>query len=162
MLGLGERSGGVPTEEMAVALEFLYGYDTGVDLRKLKDVAAVFQEISGVELSGNKPVIGRNSFSYEAGIAAMFSYRLFKEDLPLNVVPYLPELVGGNFEIVMGKKAGIYNIMWHLDRTGQSASEDQIRDMVELIKAKSIEHRRMISSEEFDAIYKSVISSSSS
>ena len=73
MLGLGERSGGVPTEEMAVALEFLFGVDTGLNLEKLKDVAGVFQEVSGIAVPGHKPVVGKNAFAYEVGIATMFS-----------------------------------------------------------------------------------------
>lgn len=156
MLGLGERSGGTPTEEIAVALEFLYGIDTGINLKKLSEVAAVFQEVSGIKMPGHKPVVGKNSFSYEAGIAAMFSYRLFKEGLPLGTVPYLPELVGGEFGIVLGKKAGKYNVLWHLEKTDREASEEEIREIVNRIKAKAIESRRMITKEEFDAIYDEV------
>ncbi len=158
MLGLGERSGGVPTEEMAVALEFLYGIDTGLNLTKLYEVARLFQEVSGVKMPGHKPVIGKNAFSYEAGIAAMFSYRLFKKGLPLGVMPYLPELVGNEFGIVMGKKAGKYNVLWHLDQIGRTASDDVVREMVNRIKAKSIKERRMITDEEFMHIYESVTS----
>ncbi len=160
ILGLGERSGGVPTEEMAVALEFLYGIDTGLNLRKLNEVAAVFQEASGVEMPGHKPVIGKNAFAYEVGIAAMFSYRLFKKGLPLGVMPYLPELVGNQFGIVMGKKAGKYNVLWHLDQIGRTASDDVVREMVNRIKAKSIKERRMITDEEFVDIYETAISDS--
>jgi methanogen homocitrate synthase len=160
VLGLGERSGGTPTEEIAVALEFLYGIDTGINLKKLKEVAAVFQEVSGVKMPGHKPVIGKNSFSYEAGIAAMFSYRLFKEGQPLGTVPYLPELVGGEFEIVLGKKAGKYNVQWHLEKTGREASEEEIREIVKRIKAKSIQNRRMVTKEEFDVIYNEVAAGS--
>jgi len=160
VLGLGERSGGTPTEEVAVALEFLYGIDTGINLKKLSEVAAVFQEVSGIKMPGHKPVVGKNSFSYEAGIAAMFSYRLFKEGLPLGTVPYLPELVGGEFGIVLGKKAGKYNVLWHLERTGREASEEAIREIVNRIKAKAIENRRMITEDEFDAIYNDVSSDS--
>lgn len=160
MLGLGERSGGTPTEEIAVALEFLYGIDTGINLKKLSKVAAFFQEVSGIKMPGHKPVVGKNSFSYEAGIAAMFSYRLFKEGFTLGTVPYLPELVGGEFGIVLGKKAGKYNVLWHLERTGREASEEAIREIVKQIKAKAIENRRMITDDEFDAIYNDVSSDS--
>jgi len=160
MLGLGERSGGVPTEEMAVALEFLYGIDTGLNLRKLTEVAALFQEVSGVKMPGHKPVIGKNAFSYEVGIAAMFSYRLFKKGLPLGVMPYLPELVGNQFGIVMGKKAGKYNVLWRLDQIGRSAPDEVVREIVNRIKAKSIEERRMITEEEFLAIYETAIGNS--
>ncbi len=73
-------------------------------------------------------------------------------------MPYLPELVGGKFGIVLGKKAGKYNVLWHLERTGREASEEVIREIVNRIKAKAIENRRMITNDEFDAIYNDVSS----
>jgi len=158
MLGLGERSGGTATEEIAVALEFLYGMNTGINLKKLTEVAAVFQEVSGVKMPGHKPVVGKNSFSYEAGVAAMFSYRMHKKGLPLGTVPYLSELVGGEFRIVLGKKAGKYNVLWHLEHANREAPEEEaIREIVDRVKAKAIENRRMITDSEFDAIYNKVV-----
>jgi len=158
MLGLGERSGGTPTEEIAASLEFLYGIKTGLNLDKMKEVAAVFEDVSGIKMPGHKPVIGANSFSYEAGIAAMFSYRLFKEGMTLGTVPYLPRLVGGKFDIVLGKKAGKYNVLWHLEKAGREASEEQIREIVARIKEKGVAERRKITSTEFDAFCEDVIS----
>jgi len=156
VLGLGERSGGVPTEEMAVALEFLFGVDTGLDLRKLNEVARVFQEVSGVPVPGHKPVVGKNAFAYEVGIAAMFSYRLFKEGHPLGVMPYHPELVGNQFWIAIGKKSGKYSVLWQLDRMGLSASEEAVREVVARIKAMSIRERRMLTEGEFRGIFEEV------
>lgn len=149
VLGLGERSGGAPTEEIAVALKFLYGIDPGLDLKKLMETGRIFQEVSGVKVPGHKPVVGANSFSYEAGVAAMFSYRLFKKDFPLGVVPYRAELVGNEFKIAVGKKAGKYNVMWHLEKNGRSATEEQIERIVNEIKAESIKKKRALSNEEF-------------
>ncbi len=149
MLGLGERSGGAATEEMAVALELLYGLDTGVQLPKLTRLARLFEKATGVAVPGHKPVVGKNSFSYEAGIAAMFSYRMHKLGLPLGTVPYLPEVVGGQFSIALGKKAGKYNVLWHLDRSGLEASEEALRMVVERVKKLGTEKGRAITHEEF-------------
>jgi methanogen homocitrate synthase len=44
--GLGERSGNTPTEEIVTALELLFGIKTGVELRALKRVSRLFEEIS--------------------------------------------------------------------------------------------------------------------
>ena len=156
MLGLGERSGGVPTEEMAVALEFLFGIDTGLNLDKLKEVAEVFEDVSGIQVPGHKPVVGKNAFAYEVGIAAMFSYRLFKEGLPLGVMPYHPHLVGNEFWIGIGKQSGKYSVLWHLERMGLSASEEVVREMVDRIKAMAILERRMLTEDEFRAIFDDV------
>ncbi len=156
MLGLGERSGGTPTEEIIVALEFLYGIHTGIQLSKLTEVSRLFESITHVAMPGHKPVVGANSFSYEAGIAAMFSYRMHKLGLPLGTVPYLPELVGGRFAIALGKKAGKYNVLWHLDRAGLKATEGAVRAIVERVKAIGTEKGRAITGEEFDSICREV------
>lgn len=162
VLGLGERSGGAPTEEIAVALKFLYGIETGINYDRLVDIAETFQEISGITMPGHKPVVGKNSFSYEVGIAAMFSYRLFKEGFPQVVTPYLAEIVGNEFKIVLGKKSGKYSVMWHLENSGREANEEQVREMVTKIKSKSLEEGRMITEGEFDKIYAEVTGKSTS
>lgn len=154
MLGLGERSGGTPTEEIAVGLKYLYGLDPGVNLKKLMETGKIFQEISGVEMTGHKPVVGTNSFSYEAGIAAMFSYRLLKKEFPLGVVPFLAEEVGNEFKIALGKKSGKYNVLWHLDKNGKEANKEQIERIVSEIKFDSLKKRRALSNEEFLNIVK--------
>ena len=156
LLGIGERSGGAATEEIAVALKFLYGLDPGLNLEKMVETARVLQEISGIPFPGHKPVVGVNSFSYEAGIAAMFSYRLFKTNFPLGVMPYMPEAVGNEFKIAVGKKAGQYNVLWHLEKTGRTATEEQLGEMVNRIKAEAIKERRALTDQEIDKIYHDV------
>ena len=156
LLGIGERSGGAATEEIAVALRFLYGLDPGLNLEKMVETTKVLQEISGIPVPGHKPVVGENSFSYEAGIAAMFSYRLFKNNFPLGVMPYMPEAVGNEFNIVLGKKAGQYNVLWYLEKTGRTATEEQLGQMVTRIKAEAIGKRGALSNQEIDKIYNDV------
>jgi isopropylmalate/homocitrate/citramalate synthase len=158
LLGLGERSGGAATEEIAVSLEFLYGLRTGINLKKLVKTAKLIQEISGIPIPGHKPVVGENSFSYEAGIPAMFSHRLFKNGFPLGVMPYMPEAVGNTFKIAVGKKSGQFNILWHLDKTGRSATDEQLVEMVTRIKEESILKRRALTDDEIDRIYDEVCS----
>jgi isopropylmalate/homocitrate/citramalate synthase len=156
LLGIGERSGGAPTEEIAVALKFIYGLDPELNLEKMVETTRLLQEISGIPIPGHKPVVGMNSFSYEAGIAAMFSYRLFKHEFPLGVMPYMPEAVGNEFKIAVGKKAGQYNVLWHLEKKGRGATEEQIGKMVNRIKAEAIRKRRALTDKEVDKIYRDV------
>lgn len=158
MLGLGERSGGPATEEIAVGLKFLYELDPGLDLSKLVETAEIFREISGISLPGHKPVIGKNSFAYEAGIAAMFAYRFFKKGFPLGVMPYKAEVVGNEFKIAVGKKAGKYNVLWHLENTGRTVNEEQLQEMVVRIKERSLKRGRALTNAEFERIYKKVVS----
>jgi methanogen homocitrate synthase len=152
ILGLGERSGGTATEEIAVALEFLYDIRTNLNLEKFFEVSQVVQEISGIVFPGHKPVVGRNSFSYEAGIAAMFSYRLFNKDFPLGVIPYLADKVGNKFNIALGKKSGKYNVLWHLENREKNLKDEYLQDIVDKIKIKSINKKSALTIEEFNEI----------
>lgn len=137
-------------------MKFLYGLDPGLNLERLVETAEIIQQISGIPLPGHKPVVGENSFSYEAGVPAMFSYRLFKKDFPLGVMPIMPEAVGNEFKIAIGKKSGQYNILWHLAKTGRSASDEELKDMLETIKDESLKKRRALFNEEVDKIFDEV------
>jgi isopropylmalate/homocitrate/citramalate synthase len=156
MLGLGERSGGTPTEEIAVGLKFLYGLDPGLHFKKLMETGKIFQKVSGITMPGHKPVVGDNSFSYEAGVAAMFAYRLFEKNFPLGVMPYRAEEVGNEFKIVIGKKSGKYSVIWHLEKNEKNASEEQIERIVSKIKTESIGKKRGLSHEEFIKIVEEI------
>ena len=152
VLGIGERSGGAATEEVAIGLKYLYGLDTRLKLEKLVETAGIVREISGIPFPGHKPVVGENSFAYEAGIPAMFSDRLFKDNFPLGVMPIMPEAVGNQFKIAIGKKSGQYNIAWHLAKTGRSASEDELREIVDRVKEEALNKRRTLADDEVDSI----------
>jgi len=66
--GLGERAGNAPFEEIAFALELLYGRKTGLDLSKTYEVSKRVEELSGVPLGITKPIVGYNAFTHESGI----------------------------------------------------------------------------------------------
>jgi len=74
----------------------------------------------------------------------------------LGVMPYMPEAVGNEFKIAVGKKAGQYNVLWHLEKTGRTATEEQLGEMVSRIKAEAIKKRRALTDQEIDKIYHDV------
>ena len=153
MLGLGERSGSTPTEEIAVALRFLYGIETGINYERILETARSFEAIAGIKLPGHKPVVGEGSFSYEVGVAAMMAYNLFEAGFPLGVMPYLPETVGNKFEILLGKKSGKYSVNWYLKKMEKSATKEQVREMVSKIKEVSLKKGSMVTQDEFEKIF---------
>jgi isopropylmalate/homocitrate/citramalate synthase len=131
--------------------------DHGHNLERLVETTQVVKEISGISLSGHKPVVGENCFSYEAGIPAMFSYRLFKENFPLGVMPYMPEAVGNKFKIAIGKKSGRYNIVWHLSKSGRTATDEQLDEIVQKVKDEAMRKRRTPMDKEVDNILDQVL-----
>ena len=52
------------------------------------------------------------------------------------------EMVGNQFKIAIGKKAGKYNVLWHLENMGQNLNEEQLQEMVDKIKAEAINKRQ--------------------
>ena len=49
----------------------------------------------------------------------------------------MAEAVGNAFKIAMGKKAGKFNVLWHLEKTGRTANDEQLQEMVDRIKESS-------------------------
>ncbi|MFX1592514.1 MAG: hypothetical protein ACFFCL_07470 [Promethearchaeota archaeon] len=97
---LGDRAGNTSFEEVIVALEMLYGMDTGIDLSKLYDLSKYIEKISGIPLPYNKPIVGRNTFLHESELHVMGA--LEKEKYWMCFTPYKPEVVGQEEKIIFG------------------------------------------------------------
>ena len=136
--GIGERAGNVPTEMLAIALETIYGIDTGIDLSSLTKVCTRVSELSGVGISKNHPWVGTNAFKHESGIhiAAIMSNPSTYECLP-------PETVGGKRELVLGKHSGRFAVTQRLQKLGLSISEAEVKHVVEKVKELSQEGQRI-------------------
>ena len=59
VLGIGERSGNAPMEEIVMALKTMYGVDVGIDCTKLTPLANLVQRLTGVVVPTNKAIAGR-------------------------------------------------------------------------------------------------------
>ena len=97
---LGDRAGNTSFEEVIVALEMLYGVDTGIDLSKLYNLSKFVEQVSGVPLPYNKPIVGRNTFLHESELHVMST--LEKEKFWMCFTPYRPEVVGQEEQVVFG------------------------------------------------------------
>ena len=97
---LGDRAGNTSFEEVIVALEMLYGIDTGIDLSKLYHLSKFVEEVSGVPLPYNKPVVGRNTFLHESELHVMGA--LEKDKFWMCFTPYRPEIVGQEEHVIFG------------------------------------------------------------
>mgnify|MGYP001797071674 CR=1 FL=1 len=73
------------------------------------------------------------------------------------VFPVVPSYVGRQAKVVLGKKSGILSIGMKLEEWGLSASEEQMRQMVDMVKALGNKERRPVEDEELKAMYKDVV-----
>lgn len=70
VMGIGERAGNAPLEEVVMALKTLYGIDVRIKTEKLPELAQLVSKYAGVPTPINKPIIGANAFKHESGIHA--------------------------------------------------------------------------------------------
>ena len=128
---LGDGSGNAALEEVVMALEKIYGFDTGMDTTKLYEISKLVEERSGCYLSPQKPISGLNSYRHESEVhvSGVLKY-------PEVYEPIKPEEVGRQREFVVGKHSGPSIIRLKLGEKGMNASDEQIARILDMIKAE--------------------------
>jgi len=127
--GLGERSGNASFEELVLALEALYGYDTGIEISRLYDLSQLVERLSGIPVGVAKPLVGHNAFAHESGIHA---HGVIKHTATYE--PIQPERIGRQRTFVFGKHTGSLAVAEKLRSFGAEATPDQVLRLVALIK----------------------------
>lgn len=150
--GIGEKSGNTDLAEVALALLLLYKKDAGLKYEKLTNVSKFVQELSGIKMPLNKPIVGRNVFTRESGVAVLQLIRY-----PPSVEAYPPEIVGGTRKIVIGKKSGRHAIKWKLKQLGIDASDEQVMKILDKVKITSIQKKGPINDKEFKSVVSELI-----
>ena len=135
--GLGERAGNVALEEVAIALEHVYGVDT-VDLTELHDLAQLVARSTGVELPPNKAVVGQNAFTHESGI---HTDGTLKDDKMYE--PYPPETVGRERRLALGKHAGRAGVRAALEEHDVSVSDEHLAEIASRVTELGDRGRRV-------------------
>ncbi|MGB9604547.1 MAG: pyruvate carboxyltransferase [Bryobacteraceae bacterium] len=154
---IGERAGNVALEDTVMALLCLYGVDTGVRTEKLYQLSRLVQELAGIALPPNRPIVGEWLYRIESGIVAMF-HRRSRQIEPLEYIPFQPELAGRpGVEIALGKGSGLANIDEHLERRGLSATPEQAAELLALVKQRAVDKKGLLSDQEFDELVRLVL-----
>ncbi|MCL6443120.1 MAG: hypothetical protein K6T83_06650 [Alicyclobacillus sp.] len=152
--GMGERAGNANIPEVALALEALYGYETGINFSKIMHVASRIREICGYTLEPWKPIIGENLFRRETGtVASQFH-------IPQAVEPYSADLVGQHRKIVLGKKSGIDSIRLKCEELGFRVMKDDMSKLLQKVKNLSIQKKGLVTDQEFIQLIEEVMRSS--
>ena len=127
--GLGERAGNTPFEEVVLALEVLYGYDTGIRTKELFPLATLVSRLTGVPLPTNKAIVGEMAFTHESGIHA---HGVIRE--PATYESIKPEMIGRKRRIVLGKHSGTASVEAALHEMDYKPEESQLKEIVKRVK----------------------------
>ena len=120
VLGLGERAGNAPLEQLVMALRVTVGTDCGVDPRCLTDLCRLVASAAGESIPRRTPIVGQAAFEHESGIHvhAMQRDRRCYE-------PFPAEQVGGTgSRFVLGKHSGTAAVRWALAERGIQLDDD--------------------------------------
>ena len=69
--GLGERAGNCALEEVVMALRTrrdFFGLDTRIVSQRLVPTSRLVSKVTGLKVSRNKAIVGRNAFAHESGV----------------------------------------------------------------------------------------------
>lgn len=157
--GIGERAGNVPMEETVMALKTLYNRDIGIETTKLRELAKLVAQLTGVTQAPNRAVVGDTLFEVESGIIATW-VRNVRDEALTECVPYDPRLVGQELpRIVLGKGSGLDNIAEYLDLIGREADDAQRQEILTRVKGAALEKRTILDVDEFSTIVDDTIGS---
>ncbi|MFX1484861.1 MAG: LeuA family protein [Promethearchaeota archaeon] len=152
--GIGERNGNAAFEEVAAALEMLYGVRTGLDFGQLRSLSKLVETHSSVKIPPQKPIVGDNTFTTESGIIAGWWNRASEIGKPLEVFPIRPEFLG--FEdvgIVLGKGSGVASVVYRMKELGlEIPGVEEIEIILERVKTFSEAKKRLLTDDEFISV----------
>jgi len=152
VLGIGERAGNTPLEEVVMTAKHILKMETGIDPLKLRPLAEYVSVASGRPIYVSKPFLGSNCFAHEAGIHTDGVIKDYN-----NYEPYAPEEVGLERTIVIGKHSGKNTLVKDLEKRGIALDKDVGDKLLEAVRKASVDLKRRLSSDELFALYNDII-----
>src|SRR5438445_3594032 len=127
-LGVGERVGNAPMDQLLVNLKLMGWIDN--DLSRLGEYCAVASKACGWTIPLNYPVFGRDAFRTATGVhaaAVIKSYRKGDRQLADMVYSGVPAGLFGLEQVVeIGPMSGKSNVIYWLEKRGIEPSEDRV------------------------------------
>jgi 2-isopropylmalate synthase len=129
--GLGERAGITSLSEICLVLHSLYMTNNNWKLEMLPKLSQTISEYSGINISQNTPIIGKNAFIHNAGlhVAAILNDPVFYEAFPA-------ELIGRKRTFILDKMAGIQTIKHKMQQVGLTINNDNVARIMHYVKSK--------------------------
>ncbi len=134
MLGVGQRAGYAPLEEVVMASKHVLGIDTGIDTTKLRHIAETVAAVSGYAIASNKPILGSGCFSQEVVII----------NDPKASEPYDPEEVGTSRSLVIGKHSVRNTVVSAMQEFDVDLTVEEADRLLDLVRKASVQMHRSI------------------
>ncbi len=149
VVGLGERAGNAPLEEVAVAVDALYGIASGVDLRRLTEIAQIVARAAGRVIPEAKAIVGAAVFTHESGIHVdgLLKNRDCYQALD-------PAKLGRSHRMVLGKHSGLRAVVTALQDQGLDVSPERAMAILAQVKAYAQRTKGAVPTAELMSFYR--------
>jgi homocitrate synthase NifV len=149
IMGIGERTGNAPLEEMVMACKYVLGIEMGIETARFREIAEYVAKASGRAIPEWKPIVGSNCFVHEAGIHADGVIKCAS-----NYEAFSPESVGLERRISIGKHSGRHTVKSTLEKHGIEVDDETAGKVLELVRSSSVALKRSLTEKELVYIYK--------
>jgi homocitrate synthase NifV len=139
--GLGERAGNAALEQVATALDAMFGNVHGIHLPALRHLSSLVAMHSGAETGRAQPIVGRDVFTHESGIhvAGFLKSRDCYEGLA-------PETLGRKHRFVVGKHSGLSGLRHELSHLGLQMTDAELKRLLPAIRTYCETNKRPVPS----------------
>ncbi|HAL85929.1 MAG TPA: homocitrate synthase [Deferribacteraceae bacterium] len=151
VIGLGERAGNAPLEEIVMASRHVYRLEDGFDHSCIKSLSEYVSKASGRAIEPYRPVIGELMFTHESGI---HTDGILKN--PNNYEAFDPAELGMERKLVVGKHSGRGILEYILQAHGLEYTPDTVKNLLEAAKKISGSKKRYLNNNEVIELYKSI------
>ncbi|HYD48284.1 MAG TPA: 2-isopropylmalate synthase [Terriglobales bacterium] len=133
--GIGERAGNTSMEEVVMAIktraDFFGSVHTNIVSEQIYPASRLLEQVTGLTVPANKPVVGANAFAHEAGI---HQDGVLKDKLTYEIMR--PESVGiSSNKLVLGKHSGRHAFAERLKELGVDLYQVDMNKAFERFKA---------------------------
>jgi len=133
---------------VVMALKYVEGQPVSVDISKLRALSNFVAKASGREIPVNKPIVGKNIFTHEAGIQVD---GLAKD--PQTYEAFHPSEIGGVRQILIGKHSGKGALQMKFSEFGIDLDDNLAEILLTLVREKAVECKRHLFDKELMYLY---------
>ena len=128
--GIGERAGNTSVEEVVMAIRTrrdVHPYETGIDTTELYRSSRLLNNLTGLVVPFNKPVVGRNAFAHESGV---HQHGMIANQKTYEIMT--PASVGRKqSQLVLGKHSGRAGLAKRCEELGYYLGEEELAQLYE-------------------------------
>ena len=152
--GIGERAGNASLEQVGMAVRYIPGRSTRLDMEHLVALCRLVSRATRRPIPVDQPITGEAIFKHESGIHAA---GVLKN--PETYQPFSPQILGRKKEqVVVGRHSGKANIKHVLASAGLTVNEEITEKLIGLIRHEALHKGACLSSDEFLKLYRNSIS----